>query len=132
MMSIYLNWYDENERELHIQFDGMWTLDDFQDMIFNVDAMIGSKPHVVHVIADFTNSAPPSTAILPGIAIAVRHMNMNFGVAVILSQNELVNQLVQTATSMHPVLRQRVYVVNSLDVAGRIMSHYEKQRRVSV
>ena len=33
-MTIHINWYDERQqRELYIHFDGLWTLDDFQDMI---------------------------------------------------------------------------------------------------
>lgn len=130
-MTIHISWYDEEKRKLHICFNGLWTLDDFQNMILQVNDMIESQSHMVHVIADLSDCAPPSTAVLPAIGSAIRNFEADWGVAVVLSKNNMLEHLVRTITSMYPSLRQRVYVVESLEIGKRIMTHFEKQRRVT-
>ncbi|MGJ3239315.1 MAG: hypothetical protein ACFE0Q_11460 [Anaerolineae bacterium] len=130
-MGIQLNWYNEERTRLWMTFEGDWTIDEFQQAIITSSQMIEMQPHIVHTISDFRRSSMPSTAALVNIPVAIRHIKPNQGIAIVLTHNETVQCLAQTATAMYPALRRRVYVVNSPELAERMLAHFEKQVSIS-
>lgn len=127
-MGIQIRWFGNEQTRIHIVFETDWTLDDFQQMILQVRDMIQSQTHPVHIIANFTFSSTPSSSMLLGIPFAVNHMAHNLGIAVVITENETIQHLAKTATSMHYDLQKRVYIVKSLEVAERILAHHKKQK----
>lgn len=128
IMGIELRWLSTEKTRIHIIFEQSWTLDEFQYMVLRVRDMIEAQDHPVHVIANFTFSATPSSSMLLGMTFAMNRMAGNFGVAVVVTQNETIHHLAKTAISMHHELQQRVYIVRSLEVAERILAHQKKQK----
>lgn len=130
MMGIQLRWLSTEKTRIHIIFEQNWTLDDFQYMVLRVRDMIESQDHPVHVIANFTFSVIPSPSMLPGIPFAMNHMARNLGAAIVVTDNEMIRHLVKTAISMYYDFQRWVYIVESLEVAERILAHQKKQKWV--
>lgn len=129
-MGIQIRWFGNEQTRIHIIFEASWTPDDFQHMVLQVRDMIQSQTQPVHVIANFTFSSTPSASMLLAIPFAVNHMAHNLGIAIVITENDTIHHLAKTAISMHHDLQRRVYIVKSLEVADRILTHQKKQKRV--
>lgn len=127
-MGIRFRWSGRDHTRIHILFEEDWTLTDFQEMVLDVSHMIQSQTHTVHAIANFTFSKTPTSKALVGIPFAINHMTANLGLAIVITDNDFIRHLANTAASMDYALKQRVHIVDSLEMAEQVITSRQKQK----
>ena len=124
-MPIQVSWGNPQQTIIHSAFNQTWTLEDGHNMIDEMYKLTSSVSHPVHVIIDFTNSqSSPAKLLTIGNHIQKRS-TPNMGISIIVKANGFLRAISQLIMKMF-VKNQKLYFVNTLDEARKIIEQYEQ------
>jgi hypothetical protein len=121
-MSIYVGWDSPEQTIIRWEVEGRWDWDEFEAAQQQSVALIQTVPHVVHIIADVSNSAK-----LPSNALAsfrsYRHSGLNnVGQVALVQASPLIRAAAKVIEKIAPQAVSRFHFVNTLDEAREILS----------
>lgn len=132
-MPITNEWINDEQQILLQTFSGAWTWQEF------IQAGIGpggtvermeSVDHRVHVISDFTPSAPlPVGAAMTQAGTVIRRYPANWGILVVVAPSLFIRTMVNAfRRTFHASLGQHTYAASTLEEAYDIIERWEQHR----
>lgn len=120
-MGLKADWFDDEQTILLYTFDGQWTWDDLLVLIEQANTMTRSVRHQVDTIIDLRlNQSYPFGALMRFRSLTATAPD-NWGMAVFVSENDFIGNLLATLTKVFPVIGLRYVMTDTIDAAHDII-----------
>jgi hypothetical protein len=128
-MPVTAVWLDEPRTIIHQRYEGKWTWQDFYASFKNdVNPMMISVPHLVHLVADVSESAAIPAGNLFHTRNVLSQLPPNWGLAIVLGGSRFVDVLVQIFKSVNPGgLGGKMATASTFDEVYHITAEYMPQ-----
>lgn len=116
-MPITVQWMDESCQILYIQYVGIWSAEDMNDLLDNASGLMENVRSPFVVISDFSQSGSPPRRTL---AVAQRGRNMENAhliARIAIKPGALISTLLRVTSKILSNALSRSYLVNSMDEA---------------
>lgn len=124
-MPVQIAWVDAEETIIRLDVEGSWALEEYLKAIQEAITMTKSKPHVVHMIADMTNSKNFPTQVISAAKGYETRFPDNQGLFVLVKMPLYLRTMVQIAVKMYTKAMSNVHFVDTLEEAHRLIAQYE-------
>ncbi len=114
MVTTGVKWLDAERTIICISLAGQWTINDFNSTINQGKAMVEQARHAVYVIVDYTHSGLPPLGIIWHMRRAVAITPSNVKLAVSVTHNTLIYNIIETVTRVYTPKHFDIVVVRTM------------------
>lgn len=102
-MAIELQWIDQQQTLILLEFKRGWTWAELYDAVREADQQIGSVPHTVHLLLDLTNAGRPPFDFMQvaGELFASGDARHNEGLRIVVGANWLLRSAYNTLSKLY-------------------------------
>lgn len=131
-MGITVNWEDEAQTILRMEFEGHWTVDELRKVGTDCILMIRTVKHPVYVVSDFTESA----GVPIGVFWQARDLNQmrppNWEAGITITRDALSRNLLEMFGHVYlGARRMRLHAVGSRAEAETLIQCLKDEKRTS-
>ena len=121
-MKLPVEWENEEKTIIRMIFAGNWNWHDFYEANVAVVALMQSVEHTVHTIADFRQSQGiPLDSPLVHARNAISALPDNWGILVIVTNNPLLEHLVNVFRITFRKMGARTFLAGSIEQAHQLI-----------
>lgn len=121
-MPIEFTWDGPDHTILLEIIKGSYTLEDYRGMVDEAAHRLSREEHIVHIIADFRNAAPPPLNALTGALYAEKRMPPNQGIVVYVGVGALLQSFINVTQKADLKIARHLYTARSIEEARRIIA----------
>ncbi len=122
-MSIVVQWDNPEKTILRQKFEGKWTGAEYYASLDEISLLLKEVNHRVHWIGDMTNSVGiPALNLLAASGRVVKMVEHQFLTVSVVKAHNYFQSLVNVVRRMSPSLAERVYFVNTLEDAYKLLA----------
>ncbi|MFN8374461.1 MAG: hypothetical protein U0694_16485 [Anaerolineae bacterium] len=126
-MPIQVSWGTPEKNVILCEFNGIWSLTDYHNMIDEMHVLMTSVDHTVHSISDFTNnSVSPAQLFSTGRHVDSRK-TVNTGINVMVKANPFLKALTPMYSKMF-LKDIKVYFTDTLAEAFQMIQTHEQAK----
>ncbi len=126
-----VEWDNSEKTIVRMTYAGKWTWKDFYDTNMASVALAQTVEHRIHVIADFRHSQGiPGGNPLIHARNAMAVMPDNWGILVIVTDNQIIGRLVSIFRMTFRRLGQKTFLAANMDEAYRLIAQQDSDSTV--
>ncbi len=123
-MTIVVQWDNPDKTILRQKFEGKWTGPEYYASLDEIAKLLKEVNYRVHWIGDMTNSVGiPALNLLAASGRVVKMVEHQFLTVSVVKAHNYFQSLVNVVRRMSPALAERVYFVNTLDEAYKLLAN---------
>jgi len=126
-MPIRVSWGTPEKNVVVCEFEGIWTLADYHNMIDEMHVMITSVDHTVHTISDFTKNGVSPAQLLSTGRHADSRKSPNTGINVMVKANPFIKALTPMYKKMF-LKDIEVYFADTLADAFQLIQTHQQAK----
>jgi hypothetical protein len=121
-MSITVGW-DNNEKTILIyHYEGKWSWAEYNASISQAEQLLAGRTSPVDVIANFSQSTLLPASALSGFKKSMDSRPINFRLAVLVTQGELIPRLVDIFRKVYSKIGDKLVVARTVEEAREIIA----------
>jgi len=122
-MGIEVKW-DNPEKTILLQtFEGKWSGAEYYASLDEMSVLLKDASQRVHLVGDMTDSIGiPALNLLAASGRVVKMVEQQFATITVVKAHNYFQSLVNVVRRMSPALAERVYFVNTLDEAYKLLA----------
>lgn len=122
-MAIEVRWDNPEKTILLQKFEGKWSGAEYYASLDEMSVLLKDVPQRVHLVGDMTNSIGiPALNLLAASGRVVKMVEHQFATITVVKAHNYFQSLVNVVRRMSPALAERVYFVNTLDEAYKLLA----------
>lgn len=122
-MAIEVRWDNPEKTILLQKFEGKWSGAEYYASLDEMSVLLKDAPQRVHLVGDMTNSIGiPALNLLAASGRVVKMVEHQFATITVVKAHNYFQSLVNVVRRMSPALAERVYFVNTLDEAYKLLA----------
>lgn len=120
-MPLTLQWDQHNPGVLYLNFRAQWSWEDAYCAFDQLSAMISSKPHVVDVIADLSQSTSLPTGIFWHLGNLAERWVENAGLVIFVTSNRVHTTLYVSGCGVFSSASSTIRLAETVEMARRMI-----------
>jgi hypothetical protein len=121
-MPVYALWDNDAKTILRFDFVGKWDWTQYSEALHTAIGMLGSVPHMVDVIPNFTESGPLPANTLSHFSRSSKESTIDTGHTVVVTNTKFVEVLINTFGKLYGRPGKKTLSCNSLEEARKILA----------
>ena len=131
-MPITIKWDNEDKTIIRVDFVGEWTVDDYNVVNREEEAMLDSVDHKVDIIGVLENITMPKDALANfwRFSATPGYTHPNAGLMVHVVDSRFAKTMVEIFGRVYKQLAEKIVIVSTLEEAYETITEYKRFRRV--